>query len=76
MGKYWDKIRDSNSLNLAVCTPKAILDIHMTKIKFVKHLRSIVRKLHDRPTSLLVTIPKKIVRDWRLKAVINNGAST
>ncbi|HEY3094480.1 MAG TPA: hypothetical protein VGJ42_01850 [Nitrososphaera sp.] len=41
----------------------------MTKIKFPKKApRSIVRKRHDHPTSLFVTIPKKIVKDWQLKA--------
>jgi antidote-toxin recognition MazE-like antitoxin len=40
----------------------------MSKIKFVKHPRSIVRKRHDHPSSLFVTIPKKIVKEWNLKA--------
>jgi antidote-toxin recognition MazE-like antitoxin len=40
----------------------------MSIIKFVKHPRSIVRKRHDHPSSLFVTIPKKIVKEWNLKA--------
>lgn len=39
----------------------------MTKIKFVRHPRSIVRKRHDYPTSLFATIPKPIVTEWELK---------
>jgi hypothetical protein len=38
----------------------------MGKIKFVKHPRSIVRKRQDHPSSLFVTIPKKIVSEWGL----------
>lgn len=49
-------------------TPKDNFGIHMSKIKFVKHPRSIVRKRHDHPASLFVTIPKKIVQDWQLQA--------
>ena len=40
----------------------------MSKIKFVKHPRSIVRKRQDHPSSLFVTIPKKIATDWQLQA--------
>jgi hypothetical protein len=40
----------------------------MSKIKFVKHPRSIVRKRHDHPSSLFLTIPKAIVKEWNLTA--------
>ncbi|MGH9991868.1 MAG: AbrB/MazE/SpoVT family DNA-binding domain-containing protein [Nitrososphaera sp.] len=39
----------------------------MSKIKFVRHPRSIIRKRQDYPSSLFVTIPKRIVQksDWK-----------
>ncbi|AFU58649.1 hypothetical protein Ngar_c17160 [Candidatus Nitrososphaera gargensis Ga9.2] len=39
----------------------------MSKIKFAKHPRSIVRKRQDHPSSLFVTIPVRIVKQWELK---------
>jgi hypothetical protein len=39
----------------------------MSKIKFVKNPRSIVRKRQDHPSSLFVTVPEKIVKQWSLK---------
>jgi hypothetical protein len=38
----------------------------MGKIKYVKHPRSIVRKRQDHPSSLFVTVPAKIVKQWQL----------
>jgi hypothetical protein len=42
--------------------------MHMGKIKFAKHPRSIVRKHQDHPSSLFVTVPAKIVKQWQLKS--------
>jgi len=39
----------------------------MSKIKFVRHPRSIVRKRQDYPSSLFATIPKGRVNQWQLK---------
>jgi hypothetical protein len=46
----------------------AILVLHMSKIKFVTHPRSIVRKRQDHQSSLFVTVPAKIVSQWPLQA--------
>src|SRR5438128_752637 len=46
----------------------AILVYIMSKIKFVKHPRSIVRKRQDHPSSLFATVPAKIVEQWDLQA--------
>lgn len=40
----------------------------MSKIKFAKHSRSIVRRRHNHPSSLFATVPAKIVNQWSLKA--------
>jgi len=48
------------------CSPEVNFVLHMSKIKFVKHPRSIVQKRQDHPSTLSVTIPKKIVNDWTL----------
>jgi hypothetical protein len=48
-------------------TPKDNFGVHMSKIKFVKNPRSIIRKRHDHPTSLFVTIPKNVVKEWELQ---------
>lgn len=47
-------------------TPVRNFGIHMSKIKFVRYPRSIIRKRHDHPSSLFVTIPAKIVKQWSL----------
>jgi hypothetical protein len=39
----------------------------MSKIKFVKYPRSIVRRRLDHPSSLFVTIPKRIVSKWSIR---------
>ena len=39
----------------------------MSRIKFVRNPRSIVRKRQDYPSSLFATIPAKIVKQWTLK---------
>jgi hypothetical protein len=48
---------------MAFWTPKDNFILQMSKIKFPRqHPRSIVQKRHDLPSSLFITIPKRIVQ--------------
>jgi len=41
----------------------------MSKMKFPRqHPRSIIQKRYNHPTSLFVSVPKRIVNQWQLKA--------
>ena len=47
---------------------KAILLYKMSKIKFPRqHPRSIVQRRHDHPSSLFISIPKRMVKQWDLQ---------
>jgi len=42
--------------------------IQMSKIKFPRqHPRSIVQKRHDHPSTLFITVPKRMVKEWDLQ---------
>ena len=47
---------------------KAILVYIMSKIKFPRqHPRSIVQRRHDHPSSLFISIPRRMVKQWDLQ---------